>query len=434
MKLLTGSLRCLLGFCLFSSALAAEIQINPEQNLQHQIDHSEPGDHLILSPGIYRGNFRVGKPLTLTGEKGAVLDGMNQGNTLTIEAENVTVRHLEITNWGEDLTELNAGIFINQSAGKTVIAENRLYGSTFGIWVDATPDVTITGNRIKGDRSVRSPERGNGIHLYGVSGARVENNEVWFTRDGIYIETSNGNELINNYLHDLRYGVHYMYSYNNRIIGNHTLRTRTGYALMQSKFLTVLNNRSEDDKNYGLLMNFITESQLDGNQVIGVQSNSNLKSSGTGTTGGEGKAVFIYNSLFNEITNNLFGYSDLGIHLTAGSEDNRLTGNAFISNKEQVKYVATRKQDWSHEGRGNYWSDYLGWDMDNDGTGDTIYEPNDGIDKLLWKFPAAKVLMNSPAVETLRWVQRQFPVFRSPGVIDSAPLMASPFPAMAVKQ
>jgi nitrous oxidase accessory protein len=38
-----------------------------------------------------------------------------------------------------------------------------------------------------------------------------------------------------------------------------------------------------------------------------------------------------------------------------------------------------------------------------------------------------KMLLNSPAVVTLRWVQRQFPVFKSPGVYDSAPLMNSPF-------
>ena len=112
----------------------------------------------------------------------------------------------------------------------------------------------------------------------------------------------------------------------------------------------------------------------------------------------------MYNSLFNTISNNLFLESDLGIHLTAGSEDNQFSGNAFVNNKEQVKYVANRKQDWSYAGRGNYWSDYLGWDMDGDGIGDTEYEPNDGIDKLLWKFPAAKLLLNSPAVEMLRWV------------------------------
>lgn len=48
-----------------------------------------------------------------------------------------------------------------------------------------------------------------------------------------------------------------------------------------------------------------------------------------------------------------------------------MEGNAFIANKQQVMYVATREQDWS----GNYWSDYLGWDLDDNGVGDTAHEP-----------------------------------------------------------
>src|SRR3546814_12324355 len=86
-------------------------------------------------------------------------------------------------------------------------------------------------------------------------------------------------------------------------------------------------------------------------------------------SGGEGKALFIYNSLFNTIENNHFEKSSLGIHLTAGSEDNRISGNAFVGNQQQVKYVATRTQEWTVDGRGNYWSDYLGWDRNDDGLG-----------------------------------------------------------------
>ena len=75
---------------------------------------------------------------------------------------------------------------------------------------------------------------------------------------------------------------------------------------------------------------------------------------------------------------------------------------------------------------GNYWSNYRGWDMDGDGKGDVPFEPNDGIDKLFWKYPEAKFLMDSPAVLLLRWVQEQFPVLKAPGVKDSYPLMKPP--------
>jgi len=68
----------------------------------------------------------------------------------------------------------------------------------------------------------------------------------------------------------------------------------------------------------------------------------------------------------------------------------------------------------------------MGWDLAGDGIGDTPYEPNDAMDGVLWKYPMAKILTNSPAVQLLRWGQRQFPVLRPSGVRDSAPLIAPP--------
>ncbi|BBB25646.1 nitrous oxide reductase family maturation protein NosD [Amphritea japonica] len=409
------------------SAQAETINVNPTDNLQLVLDSSQSGDQIMLAKGVYQGNFIVSHAVELTGEVGAVIDGQNKDHTLLINSADVYIHNLRIQNWGVDLTDLDSGIFVSRSAANTRIEHNYLQGGGFGIWVDASPDVKIVANKVEGDLNMRSSDRGNGIHLYNVKGALAKDNEVWHTRDGIYIDTSNGNELIGNHLHDLRYGVHYMYSYHNLVKDNFTRNTRTGYALMQSKYLTVIGNRSKNDANYGILMNYITNSTLKNNRVEGVQNNRNPHmQQSTNLAGLEGKALFIYNSLFNEIRDNLFAESDMGIHLTAGSEDNVLSGNAFVSNKEQVKYVATRTQDWSDKGVGNFWSDYLGWDMDGDGIGDVEYEPNDSVDRLLWKFPSAKLLLNSPAVETLRWVQRQFPILKSPGVVDSHPLMAIP--------
>lgn len=65
--------------------------------------------------------------------------------------------------------------------------------------------------------------------------------------------------------------------------------------------------------------------------------------------------------------------------------------------------------------------------MNNDGIGDAIFEPNDGIDKLVWQYPEMKMIMDSPAILILRWVQKQFPVLKPPGVKDSYPLMVPHF-------
>lgn len=405
-----------------SLLIAASVQAQPQAI--DQLPLQGDGDIRILPAGTYTGNFTLDQPLHLRCAPGALIDGQGAGSTLHVRVPGVTIENCTLRNWGRDLTAMDAAIFIDKAAHGTVVRGNDLQGVGFGIWLDATADVQVLDNRIQGDPSVRSQDRGNGIHLYAVKNALVRGNQVRQTRDGVYIDTSNDSAIEDNLFEDLRYGVHYMFTHNSRVIGNTTRHTRTGYALMQSRKLTVVGNRSVDDQNYGILMNYITYSTLTGNRVEAVRSGD-----GGGDAmiaGAEGKALFIYNSLFNRIENNRFESSALGIHLTAGSEDNRISGNAFIGNRQQVKYVASRTQEWSADGRGNYWSDYLGWDRNADGVGDVAYEPNDKVDQLLWMYPQVQLLMTSPAIELLRWVQRAFPVTRPPGVRDSFPLMRAP--------
>jgi len=377
-----------------------------------------------LPAGEYQGQFSIAQSMQLRCEPGAVIRSQGQGSSLLISAPDVVVEGCTLRDWGSDLTAMDSAVFVLPAAPRVLIRNNRMQGPGFGVFVDGAADVQVIGNDIVGEVDIRSQDRGNGIHLFAVKGARIVGNHMRNSRDGIYIDTSNGNHLEANVLEDLRYGVHYMFANDNSVIDNITRRTRTGYALMQSRKLIVTGNRSEQDQNYGILMNYITYSTITGNFVSDVQRGDTGGDSMI--SGGEGKALFIYNSLFNTIENNHFEKSSLGIHLTAGSEDNRISGNAFVGNQQQVKYVATRTQEWSVDGRGNYWSDYLGWDRNDDGLGDVAYEPNDNVDRLLWLYPQVRLLMNSPSIEVLRWVQRAFPVVKSPGVQDSHPLMKLP--------
>ena len=57
---------------------------------------------------------------------------------------------------------------------------------------------------------------------------------------------------------------------------------------------------------------------------------------------------------------------------------------------------------------------------------DQPYRPNDLIDQVVWSYPLAKLLLNSPAVQTVRFAQARFPALLPGGVVDSAPLMAPP--------
>lgn len=395
--------------------------------LQQLIDQAKPGDSIRLHGGVYPGGVLVDKQLVLIGEPGAIIDAQGQGDVIRVEAENVTIRGLTLRNSGFNLTKMNAAVHGARGANGLIVEDNIMEDNAFGLWLWHANNIRMINNRIRGNTAYASQDRGDGIRLFNVEDGVFSHNEIWDTRDGIYVDTSRRLEFSHNRFRDLRYGIHYMYAHQGRIIANHSTRTRSGYALMMSRDLEVVGNHSINDQNYGILLNFITYSTITHNQVIGVTGWSYSGEAEHGIPiGGEGKAVFIFNSLHNTIRDNLFADSEIGIHLTAGSEGNELYGNSFQRNQFQVKYVANRTQEWSHQGKGNYWSDYLGWDLNSDGVGDQPYEPNDGIDKLLWKYPLAKMLMNSPAVQTLRWVQSQFPILRSPGVQDSHPLMQAP--------
>ncbi|MBW1865052.1 MAG: hypothetical protein JRI64_05330, partial [Deltaproteobacteria bacterium] len=134
---------------------------------------------------------------------------------------------------------------------------------------------------------------------------------------------------------------------------------------------------------------------------------------------GNTKGIFLYNSIYNRISSNIIMNNQLGIHCWGGSEDNDVIGNSFINNEIQLKYVAGKDQVWD----GNYWSDYIGWDTTGDGTGDYSYESNSIVDHIIWRYPLAKVLYSSPSLQMLWMLEKQFPLFDIPKVVDNKPLM-----------
>ena len=407
---------------------AQQIQLSPSEDLQKALDNSQNGDVITLAPGTYFGNFIITKQITLRSDnkQSTIIDAQGKGHAIRLKNSAITIENLTIINWGDDLTEQNAGIYShdkidNNKVPGLVIKNNVLTGDGFGIWINHVDKATITGNRIRGNLSLRSADRGNGIQVANVTNSHVYKNEISETRDGVYVISSQNNIIEQNTMHELRYGVHYMYSYDNTVINNTAYNTRAGYAMMSSRRLIIEGNTTRDSEDYGFLFNYITYSTIQNNHIKNVWTKPENK-----VLGRDGKGLFVYNSGFNTIKNNIIDTAEIGIHLTAGSDGIKIFGNSFINNPTQVKYVSTKKQEWSQDGQGNYWSNYLGWDMNNDGVGDTIFEPNDGIDKLVWQYPEMKMIMDSPAILILRWVQRQFPVLKPPGIKDSFPLMSSP--------
>jgi len=377
-----------------------------------------------VPPGVHHAHLFLDKPISLVGTPGAILDGDNTGDVIRIEASHVRVSGLTIRDSGSDLTTMNAGVYIERSVDDVEISNNRIEHVLFGVYLDGSNHVVVSANTIIGMPELRVPDRGDGIHLWNDTGCTISGNDVSKARDGIYVYISPDNTIENNRIHDVRYGVHYMYSKRNVLKGNISYNNTAGFALMASTHLQVIGNEAYDDMSYGLLLNYINYSEIRGNEVRNIQGQ--FDANGRVIDGAEGKAIFVYLSQGNTIADNLLEGSRIGIHVTAGSEQNKIYGNAFVDNQTQVMYVQNNSEEWSWHRRGNYWSNYLGWDLNGDGIGDVPYQPNDGVDVLLWKYPGARVLMSSPSILLMRYVQRAFPVFTPPSVQDSYPLMRIP--------
>lgn len=408
-RLLPALAACLLWYC--AAAYAASIAVPAGADLQAAVDAAGPGDTLELSSGIYAGNIVIDKPLTLQGpaDHSAQVKGERKGRTIWVKASDVTVRQLTVSHSGLSLPEMDAGIFLERDFKRALIEDNRIVDNSVGVYIWGAIDAMVRGNRIIGNNELRRNERGNGVTIWNAPGSKVMDNDISQGRDGIYTNVSKNNVFAGNRFSKLRYGVHYMYTNNSEIRDNISMDNEISYALMFSHDLIVRNNIGLGNRDQGLNFNATRNSTVEGNVLDGGK-----------------RCVFLYNSNFNRIADNVFENCEVGVHFTAGSEGNQITGNAFINNRNQVKYVGTRYLDWVHEGRGNYWSDYSAFDLDGDGIGDTAYRPNDVIDQVVWRAPAARLLLNSPAVAVVRWAQTQFPAILPGGVMDSAPLMTLP--------
>lgn len=390
------------------AAVAATIDVPPGE-LAPAITAAAPGDELVLAPGKHVGPVVIDKPLLLRGQPGAEVDGGGKGRVIQVSAPDVTVEGLEITGSGLDLEAMDAGVFLDKLAVRAHVSGNRVLDNLVGVYVWGAADARVEGNTIVGRQDLRVNERGNGISLWNAPGAQILNNTIRHGRDGIFVATSRNNRFAGNHFSGVRFAVHYMYCNDSEVAGNVSEGNYVGYALMYSQNLIVADNVSHDDHDHGVLLNYTNQSQVTGNRVIGGN-----------------KCMFVYNANKNRIADNLIEGCGIGIHFTAGSERNVMTGNAFVANQTQVKYVGTRDVVWAEGRRGNYWSDNSAFDLDGDGIADTAYRPNDMVDRVVWAVPLAKLLLNSPAVQVVRWSQAQFPALTPGGVVDPAPLMRPP--------
>lgn len=422
----------LLALTPFHEAEAVTIQVRPGASLQQALSEAKDGDILQVTKGHYRGSLVIDKKVTLLGQDKPVLDGGQQGDVITILASGVTVRGFTITGSGQQLEQSEAGIKLKSVQGVT-IADCQLKDNLFGIYLDRSQgnvllNNTITGrqqsvpakvaeetenNQFAGQHAGFAGESGDGIHLFASSDNKVEKNMITHTRDGIYFNYAQNNRLIANEITGVRYGIHYMYSDDNYFEKNLLTHNVSGAALMFSKRITLQDNvfaHSRGQRAYGILFATCDDSVAQGNIIV---DNT--------------RGVFFDTSLHNVFKGNLLDGNDVALDLISSSSDNLFVQNNFMDNLQQVAMAAGRAGDGNRfdaQGKGNYWQDYRGFDLDRDGVGDILHQTGDPFTYLMSKAPAVRLFLNSPASTALEFSERMFPVIDIPKVEDHHPLAA----------
>nr|BCX00579.1 MAG: hypothetical protein KatS3mg041_0625 [Bacteroidota bacterium] len=399
----------LLGILLVSLAHAEVRLVSPQgpyRSVREALARAQAGDEIRIRPGFYaEGELEIRIPgLRLIGEGAPVLSGRSERNVLLIRADDVQVQGLILEGVGTGSLEDFAAIRV-EGARRVLLLNNLIRDAYFGIYLARAEEVVVAQNRCYGPAHMESFS-GNGIHAWNARYLRIEDNEITAHRDGIYLEFVTDSEIRGNRAYsNVRYGLHFMFSDRCRYEANSFVRNGAGVAVMYSRRVEMRANTFAHNRGatgYGLLLKDISESRIEQNRFL--QNTVGLYAEGS-------------NRLL--LRGNTWERNGWAVRLLANCTENRFLDNRFVGNSFDLTTNGTRHVGNVFEG--NYWSRYVGFDLDRDGYGDVPYRPVRLSAYVLEQAPGALLLLNSFFLQVLELVERILPVFTPEILQDEKP-------------
>jgi parallel beta-helix repeat protein len=176
-SLIATALTLTVGIALAIPALAKTIEVPKDyQTIQAAINAAQPGDLILIAPGIYKENLTIRKSIELRGaDAGVIVDGSRARNTPTIliqRTRDVVIQNLEITGGRRGIqVERSRDVIIKNN----LIQKNRRQGI---LVTDNSQGTQIIENKIFDTAPDEGNVLGNGIILNGDKNAQVLKNFI----------------------------------------------------------------------------------------------------------------------------------------------------------------------------------------------------------------------------------------------------------------
>lgn len=304
---------------------------HPYLNITSALQHASARDILHVRAGTYCENVIVNETLTLLGEnrEKTIVDGRSAGNVIEVKASNVTITGFTIKNSGE-WPHSGLALFNVKNCN---ITENEITNNNYGIRSEYSSNNSLTANSIINNWI--------GLALY----FSLDNNIL-----GNNITANNG------------YGIFLHRSLNNSIIGNDVrANAKCGIELdFSSDYNRIIRNNITAHRGDGIGFDHSSNNIIFGNR-ISANTEYSMRIYGT--------------SKYNRIYGNDIRENCDGMRLSGSSNGNKIFHNNFVNNQQHASTYESNENSWDNDypSGGNYWSDYVGADLNGDGIGNETY-------------------------------------------------------------
>jgi len=402
-------LAAVIGLSRFDRPVAADTLVvapgGSPATLAEALNRAAPGDTVVVRGGVHRGPVVVGKSVRLVGEGRPVIDGGGRGTVVRLDAPDCALSGFVIRSSGDLLANEDVGVLAAAPGAR--IEDNQLDDILFGIYLRRAPRSVVRGNTLHG-KDLSIARRGDLIRLWYSDDVTIEGNATLGGRD-VVLWYSNRLTIRDNHMSGGRYGLHFMYCDDAIVAGNQLSDNSVGAFLMYSQRLRLEKNWIVDNRGvsgYGIGLKDMEDSHITGNVLAANKV-----------------GLFLEHSR-GSVRENLVAGNDKGVVIFPSAQGNRFEANSFVDNGDQVEIEGFSDTMTSNLWRGNFWSDYRGYDLDGDGTGDLAYRPSRLFERISDNAPALRLFADSPSAQAIDFAAGVFPLFEpKPKFADESPRM-----------